>query len=1054
MSDKLKQKVKGINNSMTTQLVKLNVQAIGITVGNSSTLGSQDINNQIIDYQDRKAREAHFQQQLKRRQAVPKTLNGAINTLRLLNSYDLCNPFSFAASQIFPPESKVGSEIKKISDFINGLNAAFKGFSIIPGNIDATAVSPNANGQEFVPQGNITLQVKGLDKPIKRGSTVYITQTDDPKIKSQMVGTVENTLNIDLTLPEIEEIPIFDENGNETGEFEEIEVFPDTAIEETGDITYIINIASLSPIEPPYQKTKNGNTVVDEQGEPVLAAFRNFKVTFEKEVTTDTKDLAKEVQEITNLFRELGITEFANDIRDIRSVPGLGKLADLAEKIVKAVNSPIGSINPPIVAVNQQGTEIAQTTGQIATVLEGGLTSGQVFERAAIYNDFYRKLEPFLNFNFTIENLFKKQIESLNSTLRDVIPYDALARLVKAIQDGVKFIVGVISFILVILKAINTVIKICIVIVKVLKAVIKAVRLILKVLSVFVPVAPLIEKLLQIENALQKVIEFLEKISNDLEAVIGKLAYIKRLLKEIVLQLGRLSAKLESCEKLKSTNLPNQILSTTQTAISSYIGMNQFISDDDEAEAAIRDEKFRKYEDDETESFRDNVGVISNNKLTETANGYLLNLRENVFGFDKFGNLVFFGDLISRTTGVNFDTSEAQAFRSGLKYYTFDKFRNNPIVQQLLLEGDRLALENAELSRVVDPEDRFGNYIEKYLGYTLKIAEERPTDKNIQVATRRRGIALDSNERIVATTELTFGDNIAVIVNELKFILKRNLTLGIIGLNTSDKQPNQISDSDTINLAESIGVNKLAINNLKAEANNRAASNIAGQPITSIEGKPVDPNAQIETRIGNQPFTIQEEYTPASSLADKSSPQKSVDVEKLLSQPFNEYIQTNPSLKKITDTIDLLSRSDSKTLSSILSQPGADNFNFEEFTSNLKQSVLSSIDPNPEKVQEVKRKTEQWHEGLKAKTRTDWEIKYGGSSTYQKPPPPPYDVYYDNIEKQELPNWIRLLLRSNYTETEVNTGIASEDIRDKYTIKIDGTKVDVKLRLAFRKGNQ
>jgi hypothetical protein len=1056
MSRAIVKQVKVINNTTTQQLVKINEEAIKITFGEGKNLTQE-----LINFRDSRIR-AEYLRKLRRANAVPNTLSGLINILRYLNSSDLCNPFTFAANnidKIFPPEGKVGSQIAKIAQFVKDVRdvqSSIRNATLIGGNIEAKGTSEN--GQEFVSSGTIFLDIEGLTKP-KKGATLYITQTDDPTVNSQMVGTIENIIDDPFEDPELVEIPILDELGQETGEFETVEFYPDSevrAVEAGGASSFIINISSLTPITPPYKKTPNGNTVVDEQGEPVVAKFNNFKITYEKEVTSDIKELATEVRDITDSLRELGIVEIAQDLRDIRSVPGLGKLADLAEDIVKIVNQPFGPVNPTVIGINQQGTEIAQTTGQVATTLEGGLTAGQVIERAAIYNDFFRKIEPIINFDFTLENVFKKQIEQANTFLRDFIPYEELAWGISKIQILVKVIVGIVSFILVLLKTINAVIKIVTVIVKVIRIVVKAIRLILKLLNFIAGgrLAGLIEKVIIIEDALSLAIEFLEKISTDLEIVINKLSYIKLLLKEISAQCGKLAAKLESCSRLNGTGQADKLREAAKNAITSVISLNG-LSDED-------NDLYDAYVTREIAELREDVGdqineINQGNKLVETPNGYLLELRENVFGFDQFGNLVFFGDLISRTTGVNFEDSEAQAFRSGLKYYTFDKFRNNPIVQQLLQEADRNALANAEQARIADPDDIFGNYIEKYLGYTLKIAEEKPIDQDAQTTIRRRGIALDSNERIVASTELTFNNNIATIVNELKFILKRNIEFNIIGINTPDTQPNQISDEDAINMAESIGVNKLAINNLKAEANNRAASNIAGKPITSIEGRPIDPNSPIETRIGNSPFIPVETdnigaiNTSNGETSNKASSAKSVDVETLFSQPFNDFIQTNPSLQKITSTLDLLSRVDSNTLSKILSQPGSDNFNFEEFTANLKQSVLSEIDPNPEKVQEVTNKTQQWYEGLRAKVRTDWEIKYGGSSSYSKPPPPPFEDYYDNQEKQEIPKWIRFLLRSGYTETEVDVGITQDEIRDKYRIKIDGTNVEIKLRPAFKK---
>jgi hypothetical protein len=37
----------------------------------------------------------------------------------------------------------------------------------------------------------------------------------------------------------------------------------------------------------------------------------------------------------------------------------------------------------------------------------------------------------------------------------------------------------------------------------------------------------------------------------------------------------------------------------------------------------------------------------------------------------------------------------------------------------------------------------------------------------------------------------------------------------------------------------------------------------------------------------------------------------------------------------------------------------------EELVSKLKESILSSIDPNPDKVKEVEKKTQQWYDGLR-----------------------------------------------------------------------------------------
>ena len=64
----------------------------------------------------------------------------------------------------------------------------------------------------------------------------------------------------------------------------------------------------------------------------------------------------------------------------------------------------------------------------------------------------------------------------------------------------------------------------------------------------------------------------------------------------------------------------------------------------------------------------------------------------------------------------------------------------------------------------------------------------------------------------------------------------------------------------------------------------------------------------------------------------------------------------------------------------------------EELVSKLKESILSSIDPNPDKVEEVEKKTQQWYEALQQQTRIEWEQLFM-QSQYSKDPVPPFEVY-------------------------------------------------------------
>ena len=66
----------------------------------------------------------------------------------------------------------------------------------------------------------------------------------------------------------------------------------------------------------------------------------------------------------------------------------------------------------------------------------------------------------------------------------------------------------------------------------------------------------------------------------------------------------------------------------------------------------------------------------------------------------------------------------------------------------------------------------------------------------------------------------------------------------------------------------------------------------------------------------------------------------------------------------------------------------------------------------------------------------------------------PYEDYFTKVEEQELPKWVKLLLRQEYTETEIQYGINDLNIRDKYQIGFGpNSEVKVKLRPAFKRKN-
>jgi len=1001
MSNKLLNKVKSQYNTTSKLLNKVNRLSLDIVYGKG--ISDEAGATQSI--------RAQSNQNLANKLTKNLSLFKTLVALKQLNTYDICNPLNFSANKLFPLDSIVGGKLQQVAGVIKEIQAALRGFSIIPGTIEVEAISEN--GQE-IKTGLITLSLKRpSDQPIANGTTVFITQADDENIGVQMAGTVESSL-VPL---EVDEIP-----------------------EETYDA--IINITSFSPLEPPYAKNKNGVTLKDEDGNPIPRKFTNFKLEVQKVSTSDIRQIAKETREIAELFRSIGIADFADDIADIQAVPGLSKLAETAKNIVDIVNAPIAAVSQTGIPTGQ----IANRQEAIADFLDGGLTAQQVLDRARIFSDFARKLEPFARFDFSLDSIFKKQVEEINKILNGVVPFGDLAKFVKAVARGVRFIVGIVSFIILLLKVINTILKVLIIIIKVLKKIIKIVRKIIKLLGLLTGGAllKLAEKLRHIEDALQQIIDVLTKLNNVIEALLRPLLLIKKYLKEIVIELTKLSVKLETCENLKDSDLTKDILDATKLAAITARNLDNVVTADDR-DINISIASGVEFNESEAQTFRENLPYYNNSKFIDNQNGFLFNLRENIIGFDQFGNLVFYSPLVSLASGVNFDESEAQQFRENLRYYTFDKFRNNEIVLALLNEADKLSAENIKNAREVDPNDVFGNFQERFMGYTIKIQEERPLQKpaNTQVKTRRRGIALDGNEKLVVSTELTFNENLTTIVQEVKFKIKRNIELGLISINTTDKLGVDVSDSDVLDMTAGIGAPPLIVNDIKAEANNRAASNISSKP---------DPEANIpfEARIGNEPF-VEQELPPTSipQTADKGSEAKTSPLDQLVDQGFNDFIQTNPSLKKIQDTIDLVFRATPQQLNQILNQPGNEELDPEQFAVSLKQSILDEVDPNPEKIQEVKDKTDQWYEGLKEKAKIEYEefIK----TIRLKQPKPEFEQYFQDIEEQELPKWIKFLLRQRYTETEVESGLEKNEIRDKFKIQINDNDVKVTIRRAFKR---
>jgi len=1007
MPNGLKKAVNSTDNSATKFLEGLKRQTLDIIYGKGKT----DTN--FVNFADSDQRQQFIKgiQNIRNNPGiVPIT-----STVKVFNTYDICNPLQFAATQAFPPGSAVANAISGFENKVGDLLKEFRKFQFIQGNQNAEGVfgtpDPLSGEIPLIPFqiGQIVLVIP-LDQPggnisaaIHKGAQVIIKQVDDPKVGSKMIGNILRSFPITLE----------DLGENNDGAF---------------GVGYQIEVTSISPSDPPYAKDKNGNTLIDEDGEPIKRGFENFIIEFESNpATTDVRELATELNGLLTTLREIGVDDIQNELNQLPdTIPFVAKLKEPFQKFTDLIEG-----------VETGVSQIATEAGAVQATLEGGLTAQQVIERVRIIKDIQEKILPFTNVSLFIQEKFKKQIEDVNRFLVDAIPYDQLAAFVGIIVSFAKFVEGAITFILALLRTINQMIKIITVVLKVLKVVLKVIKAVIKVLpAAFVPVGAIqlvTEKLAHVDDAIQTAIDFLNKLSKNIEAVIGSLTLIRKFLTVFITEAAKFQEKLDSCN-----NFPGKdelidpldgALRNSFTALNNLLTVapNKDVGSYQQAQAVT----------DIINSTNDDVTVITRE------DGSLMILPGSVYGFDKDGNIVFNGKLVSLATGVVFDDARGQDLRdlfaegNQLRYYTYNKFNaaNKGLLQAA--EG-----EFFKLQKQVDPEDRFGNFAEVYLGYVLKIQEERPIDKNDNQLTRRRGIALDSTEKIVAATELTFGTELPTIIQELKFQLKRDVDAGIIGVNTSDKDPNEIDDDSAIEFAKATGANPIAISNIKAEQSNRAAA----LPELQDSGN----TTPTEARIGNSTYNSIDDSKPATSKPNPSVKQRPLDTQKLVREPLNEFIQSNPSLAKISNTYSVLSGASSSQLSQILSQPGVEELSEDELIANLKESILSEMDPNPNKVEEVKRKTDQWYSGLEEKARGDWQ-KLVAMAVITKKVPPPFDTYFGKIVEQELPKWIKLLLRQKYTETEVEYGISQDDIREEYRIKIDGTKVKVKRKRGKRK---
>ena len=1057
------------------------------------------------------------------------------NLVQKINSFNLCNPLTLGVNAAFPKGSPVNEAVSKVQTELREIQLLFQNFRLIEGNRTAVGISPIP---QPIQQGEFRVNIEGTT-PIPNGTTVFIQQTNNNTIFTNMKGVISNSLTTKqspVTLPTINNNTdniVTDSNSlptitnftpnytassrktnaftNSDGEFSyqitalfsettnksyESKIFvtdslnasrtlaqndilfkafadfkkqsnpntpsanPNTSSDRSPvpsvntitpsgvistpttldttllvpekpsnttlrPISYTIQIQTFDGIDPPYKISSSGNTVFDDNDEPVLATFTNWQLEYETKQTTDIRELAEDIQGIVDTLRSINfkaISEFLDKIPPFFG--NFGKLKKLVGKIADFTSDV---------------SDIAQTAadvGSTATLaLSGGLTSRQVIERSKVLSEFYEEILPILNYDLSLENVFKKQIEDVNKVLRGVVPYDQLAKLVKTIKKFVTFVTKITQFTLDLINFLNTIVKTMLVIAKVLstvKQITEKAAIGLPTMFATAGIVNILGKVVEhIGQALDKAVPILEEVSTNLDNALRKLQFLKKWLGNLANELGRLQQTFETCDNL-DLDLNDSIQGLV--SLSTGIGFPPNI---------VREQISGLIESVANPDLFTNAQTASSlsefgNTVITTADGTILVLPGTVWGFGPNGQIMFGGDLISGATGINFEETRGQALRKSLRnsfnFYTFNKFKganNANLVENLQAQAVEVYANQVEKIDDLNVGDKFGNFQEVYLGYLIRIQEEKPisdTAKGESNLTRRRGVAFDSEENIVVGSDLTFSDDLDLIVNETKYKIKRNIQQGIIGVGTPSNQ--QFPDDDALKLAESTGANPLAVNNLKAEANNRNANSIDGGSGGQTNTDPV------AMRTGNSKFE-EAGGDPATIVSNQSSPNKTINTGALIAKPFADFIEENPSLKKMQDTFKLLQGASTSQLNDIMSSPGVFDLNGEELAEKLKSNIINAINPNPEKIAEIKKKTTVWLEGLKESTKIDYEQIVLNMHPKQRMAYPPFEVYYDGIEAGELDKWIRFLLSKGYTREEIESGVQEEELRDEYKIKFD-----------------
>ena len=164
-------------------------------------------------------------------------------------------------------------------------------------------------------------------------------------------------------------------------------------------LRYTVEIQRFDPFDPPTEKDKAGNTILDADGDPILQTFTNWQIEYATEQTSDIRELAEDLQGLTDALRDLGIRDLVATLNRLpKNFLGLGKLQAAMLEVALFIDGTV------IGAASTLADE-ASTTSQ---ALSGGLTSQEVIRRSRLLSDFYNKLKPLIEFDLSLENILCK----------------------------------------------------------------------------------------------------------------------------------------------------------------------------------------------------------------------------------------------------------------------------------------------------------------------------------------------------------------------------------------------------------------------------------------------------------------------------------------------------------------------------------------------------------------------------------------------------------------------------------------------------------------------